>query len=50
MRKERKNFMDENMISTEQPMQEVRTISFGDYEGLVVEHAYPYRYEGELRK
>lgn len=43
--------MDENMISTEQPMQEVRTISFGDYEGLVVEHAYPYRYEsGKGRK
>lgn len=37
--------MDENMISTtESTTEEVRTISFGAYEGMVVEHAYPYRY------
>ena len=49
--KERKEkFMDENMIAGMEPA-EVRTISFGDYEGLVVEHADPYRYEsGKGRK
>ena len=42
--------MDENMIAGMEPAK-VRTISFGGYEGLVVEHAYPYRYEsGKGRK
>lgn len=36
--------MDETILRTETTTEEVRTISFGIYEGLVVEHAYPYRY------